>query len=671
MKINLKELHLLNFKGAKNVLIPFGPETNIFGANETGKTTINDAYTWLLFGKNSSDEQKFNIKTLDSKNNPIHKMEHEVKGVFDFSGSVNTLRRVYKEKWTKKRGFEEKEFDGHETLYFWNDVPVDKKEFDGKISVIIEETLFKLITNPLHFNSVLSWKERRTTLTKMAGKISNDLILEKIATPQNDCADLISALNQNKTVSEYKKEIANKKKLLKDTLEGITPRIDEVKRNTPQALDFELVETTITELKKQLKSIDDSLLSTSKQEEKANADIFEKKRKITSLNEKMTLLKDSLGSEKNKKVAELKNEIQTLESDLNTSKSSISNSNNTINELNNTKQRYETRIEELLAENEQSRIKWVSTNSEVFEVPEDETKCPTCKRTFESEDLERTEEQLKTTFNESKSKKLNAIKAKGEANKIEISGYEEKIKTSKEEIEKLRILVANKTKEKDSTAASLNTKKTALMNLEANSTEEKLPDEYYTLESEKEGLESIINSVGDLKQDGSLVEEKTNLTVQLEEEQKKLNTKEQISTSNKRVAELEEQEKKLSQEISNYEKIEFTIESFVSEKVKIITEKTNQMFKYVTFKMFEEQVNGGLKETCVAMVNGVPFSDLNTASQINAGIDIINALNKHYNVNAPIFIDNRESVTTLIPCESQIVNLIVSSVDKKLRIEKV
>ena len=88
--------------------------------------------------------------------------------------------------------------------------------------------------------------------------------------------------------------------------------------------------------------------------------------------------------------------------------------------------------------------------------------------------------------------------------------------------------------------------------------------------------------------------------------------------------------------------------------------------------MFEQQVNGGETETCQTLVNSngsfVPFSDANNAAKINAGIDIINTLCKHYDVYAPVFIDNRESVTRLADSDSQIVNLIVSAQDKFLRV---
>ena len=124
----------------------------------------------------------------------------------------------------------------------------------------------------------------------------------------------------------------------------------------------------------------------------------------------------------------------------------------------------------------------------------------------------------------------------------------------------------------------------------------------------------------------------------------------------------------MAQEIANIEKTQYTIENFIKLKVDTIENRINEKFSLVKFKLFEDQINGGQVETCEALVNGVPFSSLNTASKINAGIDIINTLCEFYNVSAPIFIDNRESVVKLLDSNSQIINLIVSESDKKLRI---
>jgi chromosome segregation ATPase len=146
----------------------------------------------------------------------------------------------------------------------------------------------------------------------------------------------------------------------------------------------------------------------------------------------------------------------------------------------------------------------------------------------------------------------------------------------------------------------------------------------------------------------------------------------QIAEGQKRIAELRDQEATLAQALADLEGQEYAILQFTKSKVDAIERKINGKFKFVKFKMFNQQVNGGESETCETLVNSngsfVPFTDANNAARINSGIDIINTLCQHYDVYAPIFIDNRESVTELIESDSQIVNLIVSAADKKLRV---
>lgn len=103
MEIKLKSLKLKNFKGIKDLHINFGQVTNISGENASGKTTIFDAFTWLLFDKDCTDRKDFAIKTHDKNGNTIHGLSHEVEGIIEFDGTETILKKVYTEKWTKKR----------------------------------------------------------------------------------------------------------------------------------------------------------------------------------------------------------------------------------------------------------------------------------------------------------------------------------------------------------------------------------------------------------------------------------------------------------------------------------------------------------------------------------------------------------------------------------------
>lgn len=107
---------------------------------------------------------------------------------------------------------------------------------------------------------------------------------------------------------------------------------------------------------------------------------------------------------------------------------------------------------------------------------------------------------------------------------------------------------------------------------------------------------------------------------------------------------------------------------FVTTKVKMLEDKVNSKFQTVKFKLFKLNQKGNYEETCTALVDGVDWAIANTAAKVQSGIEIINALQQHFDFYAPIWVDNRESVVELPNTPTQLVNLIVSESDTELRV---
>ena len=255
MEIKILNLKLRNFKGVKELEINFDcKNTNIYGANATGKTTVFDAFKWLFFDKDSNDRKDFNIKTLDSNNNPIHFLEHEVEATLIIDGIDTTFKKVLQEKWVKKRGQTEQEFSGHETNYWIDEVPVKKKDYEEKINSLIPESLFKLITDPSYFNNQLKWTERRELLINISGaNISDDEIL--------DSKEEFKILKNNldgRSIDDYKKVVQAKIKDLNKQKETIPVRIDELTNTliTEHEIDYEKIEKEKAEYNQQLQAIE-------------------------------------------------------------------------------------------------------------------------------------------------------------------------------------------------------------------------------------------------------------------------------------------------------------------------------------------------------------------------------------------------------------------------------
>jgi len=213
-QITLNQLSLLNFKGIQSLTIDFSNETFISGDNGTGKTTIHDAFLWLLFGKDSEGRADFPIKTLDSDNNPIHRLSHEVEGKLIVGEQPITLKKSYSEKWTRRRGSGEEEFSEHKTICFINDVAVSLSEYNQKINTICPEADFKLLTNLFAFPS-LSWQDQRKVLIAMAGEIDPQVI----CVGNNDYLDLIERFRPH-GLELYRKMVAARKARSREELEN-------------------------------------------------------------------------------------------------------------------------------------------------------------------------------------------------------------------------------------------------------------------------------------------------------------------------------------------------------------------------------------------------------------------------------------------------------------------
>lgn len=297
----------------------------------------------------------------------------------------------------------------------------------------------------------------------------------------------------------------------------------------------------------------------------------------------------------------------------------------------------------------------------MFEFDESNCICPTCKRPFSEEEIAGKRAELENNFNANKAEKLKLIQEKGKSYKTLLEKYQAKLK-----IINSNIGASNKDLEKlQTTSLELKGKINNFMPVDSlvnNNEYQDLKNQISELEQKLQQPVTVNNQVQELKG------RKSKLEFELEEVNSQLAYKEQNEKLKDRITELQQEEKKLAQQIAELEGQEYLCEEFIKAKVELLESSINDKFKYVAFKLFDTQVNGGLNETCEALIDGVPFSNANTASQINAGLDIINALSGHYQVAAPIFIDNRESVNQLIETDSQVINLIVSK-DKNLKVE--
>ena len=275
--IELKRLELRNFKGIKKLDIDFKKITDIRGRNGSGKTSIFDAFTWLMFGKDSQNTSNFKVKTQDENGEDVHGLEHSVEGILAVDGKVWKLKRTIKENWVKKKGSIESTFAGNPTTYEINDVPVKESEYKAKINEFVDENVFKLITNPLFFSFNIDWSARRTILMEVLGDIRD----EQVISYKSDLEPLRGIL-EDKTIDDLKKQIKASKAKINDSMKAIPVRIDEIS-NSIKDLHFGEIEMGKRRLEKKLDEVQEALRSNSGMDEnklKIKDDLYDLKNRI-------------------------------------------------------------------------------------------------------------------------------------------------------------------------------------------------------------------------------------------------------------------------------------------------------------------------------------------------------------------------------------------------------
>ena len=147
-----------------------------------------------------------------------------------------------------------------------------------------------------------------------------------------------------------------------------------------------------------------------------------------------------------------------------------------------------------------------------------------------------------------------------------------------------------------------------------------------------------------------------------------LAAKAQLDETRARVDELKAEQRTQAAALEGIDRKLAMCEEFSRYRCQFITDSVNSRFQLARFRLFTQQVNGGVADCCDVMVDGVPYADLNNAMQINVGLDIIQTLSEHYGLRVPLFVDNAESVTKLQEIDTQVIRLVVSENDKELRI---
>lgn len=638
--IKINRLTLENFKCHRLLnLVLDGNPVSIYGDNATGKTSIYDALTWLLFGKDSmgNGEKNIDIKPLDPNGEVRdHEAITSVEAEFAVDGEVITFRRTYREVWATRRGTAVPVYEGNTSDYFVSGIPMKKNAYDSEIKKLVSEELFRMLTSVSYFACGMKWQERRSVLFDMAGTLTDKEIMA--SNPQ--FVELMDSLGKH-SLSEYKTKLQHERKGLTGVRDDTPTRISECQRTLQDisGIDFAAARTEEQEITAKRDGIQVQLMAMEQDSvlEKKRLDLREAKFERDQLESRNRAHRE-IQRGKGRDLTYLYNEI-TRE------KAWISSNESYLVGARRTEGRYARDIQ-------LAREEWIQVNGEAFAGG----KCPTCGQALPFEQLQAATE----TFNKRKEQRLVGIQQKAQQLQEEQALHQKRVDEIQQEIDRRKEHILELEEEirkaKDEVAPITD-----------------LPEYAEEIAAVNARIDTLQAEISDLCADSSKVREQLRSDLTAANDQLRfvqgVIAKEAIKNqTEKRIEELKADAKNAADALENIEKMLYLMEEFTRFKAKFVEKSINDMFRVATFRLFREQANGGLEERCDVVYDGVPFMGLNNGMKVNVGIDIINALSRHYGVTVPLFIDNAEAVTRLEKCSAQVIRLVVSEEDKELRI---
>ena len=638
--IRLNSLKIENFKKITMLCLRLdGRSITIYGDNATGKSSVYDAFTWALFSKDSSGngDKNFEVKPLNSNGEvKDHQAITSVEVEFDADGEIITFQRTYREIWATRRGTGTPVYEGNTSDYFVNGVPVKKNAYDAAIKDLVSEELFRMLTNTTYFASGMKYQERRAVLFDMAGTLTDKEIMLKA----EKFAPLLDSLG-GLTIADFKAKLLHQKKGQTGIRDDSPTRINECERTLADiaGINFEEAREQEQALIRQKDGLQVQLLALDQDTvlEKKRLELREAKFERDQMESRNRVHRES--QRKNgRDLSFLYNEISREQAAIGQSKNYLAGA-----------QRGIVRVEK---EIQDCRNEWVQVNGEAFAGG----KCPTCGQALPFEQLQKATE----TFNKRKQARLDAITEKAKSLQDDLEQTQKRNQDIQDEISR-----------REAHIAELNEQIRKAKEEVAPITD--LPEYAEGIAEINSGIDALQAEISSLMADSSKVREQLRSDLNAADGQLRfvqgVLAKEAIKAqTEKRIAELKADARNAAEILERIEQMLFLMEEFTRFKAKFVEQSINDHFRIATFRLFREQANGGLEERCDVVYDGVPFTGLNNGMKVNVGIDIINALSRHYGVTVPLFVDNAEAVTRLEPCNSQVIRLVVSEEDKELRI---
>lgn len=638
--IKIKRLSLENFKCHGSLVLNFnGKNAAIYGDNATGKTSIYDALTWLLFGKDArgNGEKNIEIKPLDlSGGVKDHQAITSVECVFLVNEDEISLRRTLQGVWSTKRGSTEATYDGNTSEYFIDGVPCKKFAFSAKVDELVSEDLFRMLTSVSYFAGEMPWQDRREVLFRVAGTKSDVQILET----REDFAPIIEGMG-HLSVDDYKKKLLSEKRGCVGVRDEIPARINECQKTIDSLgdLDFEAAKNEVKSLTALKGDLSAQLLAIEHNAavEAKNLEIKDAQLALNELESKNRLYRESQ-AQGQPDIAALESKLKGIQSRQTIDKNVLSNHRFSLETLEGTIKR--------------RRDDWMKVSGEEIVIGT----CPTCGQAYPAERAA----EIKAEFEASKQKKLREIEDEADRLKKQKASHEEQIKLYEDAI----VASDRELAELDAQITAASSAKVEIVDMEG-------------YKDTADGMRGLISHLQEelrvLREDSYAASKDLRIKIAevdagISEAMATVGKESALTYAKGRIIDLQAEAQAAAEKLQKIENMLFLLEEFTRYKTSFVEDSINGLFRIARFRLFREQANGGIEDRCDVVHEGVPYICVNSGAKINLGIDIINTLSKAYGVSVPLFVDNAESVTDIEKTDSQIIRLVVSEKDKELNV---
>ena len=646
-RITIEELHLLNFRGARDVKVSFTAGTNIVcGDNGTGKSTLMDAFLWTLFGKDADDRKDCEIKRIEA-GKMLRRTDATVECRLDVDGQQNTLRRSLREVWSKPRGATEPVFKGNETEYTINDVPKKMSEFDAWVAEhLAPADVFRMLTDAGCFPR-LKWEKQREKLFELAGGVDEEAVKASV----DGLADLLARLS-DKSLEDYKKELAARKRKLRKALEEIPARSDQTRLMIPTTDARDVWERKLADVDARLADLNREAADFAARERARGAEARRRVEEVEALKTRMARRTAELrraaieeAEKKNEGRRQVEARLQDLQSAEATATRRLKDATAEVDEL-------ALRINQKEEACERLRATWYAESARPYT---GDNVCPHCLQPL-PEEMQR---DNRRRFEESKRERLSQIQTDGHRTKAEITRLEEEMKTAEARLDR----AAADAFDAEASAEILREELAEMPDRVEPAAVDPMADEAYrAMAEELAAMEADAPQTSQASEPNggeAITARLATLNRERDTIRRGLSDCDTADSLRAEIRRLDEEARALAQQLSDVDRDEDTMRRYTRARIEAMEQRVNSLFRTVRFRLFEYTNEGGEVDTCVPLVgdDGVPYPVANTGAQVWAGLEIIRVLQQHAGVSVPVFVDRANLVTRFPEMDHQAILL--------------